>query len=926
MANSPSLIDLQNESLAQFLAKAISNGTFSDVITTTKVDNPGEEATATQIALAAGQLWSNVFDDFLRAMYGLGYRANKLWGVANTTEREALGSDDALAVEDLAWVQSTHEFWYCTAVTGPGTSTWAQVSGGGGGGEDLEATLVLGNHTGGLDIELDNPDGILSDSGFPVPLKSTDGDAVPVAQLTASGSNGAATNLHSGTRDPNALVTGQPGALYVRVDGVSSTLYQVRTVSPSTTWTEVVGGGGGGGGEDLEATLTIGNTTGGIDLLLGASTLIAGVSNPVQLQRAAADTAPILSVESTGTNGAIIQMFAGDRIPVGNVTGNPGDLYVEAAGASSRMYQHEGVSPSDTGWVELGAGSGGGESFAATLAIGNETGGTDVIISSGDGILGDTGVPIPMTSNGGDVVPVVTFSSSGANSATAALHVGDRNPNGFVTANPGSLYAQMDGTSSTLYQIRTSASSNTWTVVGGTPTLAAVLTAGNTTGGSDIELTGSDGILSAVGSPVPLLSTDADTVPAVQLDVSGANGATTDIHSGTQNPNETVTGQPGALYVRIAGTSSNLYQQREATAGTTWQLVTPLTPDLGNVLGVDNSTGGTDIEVQQGDAIVGQNAPAPVDMRISSGIATSGGNDGADIFLDPGVGDGAGAQGNVRISSRLDIPGGIHIIPGGPNPEGFSTANPGSLYLTNLGELWLKQSGSGDTGWAELSAGAATLAATLASGNTTGGEDLEISSGDRITMPGGMQIISGSPQPDNNITATPGSFYMQNTGQLWVKQSGSGDTGWSKVGPNRQMYQSGWHIDSNQDNDDQYINWYAPPSGTSNGDILGPAIGHANKLLMPHAGRVLGVWMTPDSTGLSTSCDLEMRIAVDGSGVFNVVDTDTTVNLASANDTTFASIVQDFEEGDKIAMKFVSPTVSSDTNVSFAMEVEWYGG
>ena len=70
MANSPSNIDF-SVPLSTFLATAVSDGTWSDVISTAKVDEASNPATATAIRLYAGQLWSNLMDDLLLALYSL---------------------------------------------------------------------------------------------------------------------------------------------------------------------------------------------------------------------------------------------------------------------------------------------------------------------------------------------------------------------------------------------------------------------------------------------------------------------------------------------------------------------------------------------------------------------------------------------------------------------------------------------------------------------------------------------------------------------------------------------------------------------------------------------------------------------------------------------------------------------------------------
>lgn len=68
---------------------------------------------------------------------------------------------------------------------------------------------------------------------------------------------------------------------------------------------------------------------------------------------AVADTTAPLTLETTGTNGAASSHFVGTRDPVGNVTGSPGSFYTRVNGTSSRLYQHQGSSSSNTGWVDI---------------------------------------------------------------------------------------------------------------------------------------------------------------------------------------------------------------------------------------------------------------------------------------------------------------------------------------------------------------------------------------------------------------------------------------------------------------------------------------------------------------------------------------------------------------------------------------------
>jgi hypothetical protein len=71
MSNPINVFDIPGQTLAQFLATPVDDGTWEDVLGTLKIDNPGEEASATEIELAAGQFWSNMVDDYIKATYPL---------------------------------------------------------------------------------------------------------------------------------------------------------------------------------------------------------------------------------------------------------------------------------------------------------------------------------------------------------------------------------------------------------------------------------------------------------------------------------------------------------------------------------------------------------------------------------------------------------------------------------------------------------------------------------------------------------------------------------------------------------------------------------------------------------------------------------------------------------------------------------------
>jgi hypothetical protein len=76
MANQSNIFDFPNETLDQFLARVVANstpgdtGTYEEVVGVLKTDAPGNETPAAGISVAAGQLLSNLRDDYLKATYG----------------------------------------------------------------------------------------------------------------------------------------------------------------------------------------------------------------------------------------------------------------------------------------------------------------------------------------------------------------------------------------------------------------------------------------------------------------------------------------------------------------------------------------------------------------------------------------------------------------------------------------------------------------------------------------------------------------------------------------------------------------------------------------------------------------------------------------------------------------------------------------
>lgn len=108
----------------------------------------------------------------------------------------------------------------------------------------------------------------------------------------------------------------------------------------------------------------------------------------------------------------------------------------------------------------------------------------------------------------------------------------------------------------------------------------------------------------------------------------------------------------------------------------------------------------------------------------------------------------------VNLHQVAVISGGSGNATGTGSPEGVVSASPGAGYLdTATGNFYVKQTGTGSTGWA-----------IIASANE-------------------LSFVSGD--PNGQITATRPAIAYDNAGRFWEKTgAGSTNTGWEQlIGP-----------------------------------------------------------------------------------------------------------------------------------------------
>lgn len=125
--------------LSTFLATTVpspsTSGTWSDVHEDTKTDrtvdadgNPVQPINADEIGEKNGSILQNSLSAEWLASYQALHLAAKIWTRADAAARDALGSLNALAVNDLAFKEDDQTLWYCVSVDGASASTWGALT------------------------------------------------------------------------------------------------------------------------------------------------------------------------------------------------------------------------------------------------------------------------------------------------------------------------------------------------------------------------------------------------------------------------------------------------------------------------------------------------------------------------------------------------------------------------------------------------------------------------------------------------------------------------------------------------------------------------------------------------------------------------------------------------------------------------------
>jgi hypothetical protein len=623
MANSPNRIT-RTLSLQDFLSQAISDGTFNNVLETIKVDTAGA-VPATAVPNFGGQLIANLWDDTTKRVIQDYYKGVKLWSVADATERDALGSDDDLAVDDLLFKRDDTTVWVCSGVLGGSSSSWNPIA----------ATGNVAGPGSSTDNAIARFDGI-------------SGTVIQNSLVTVSDTGALAgiTNITlSGTVDGRDIST----------DGATLDAHVASISNPHAT--------------TLNQVLVADNDTNGVDILISNGDSIVGEDAGSISFDAVTGVIQMTEAEVTGDftiNGKLT--VTGLIDPTGLVLDEQASSPFTAPGKGTLWVKN--TSPA-TLWFTDDAGSDAAVAtatsfaLASVLAFGNRTGGSDLVVDSGDsltspnGFGGSAGVAMtvkPGTGDGSGNGGAITVQggdggSGGGNGGFATFAGGD----GYGTnANGGWAYLRGGNPIGT-----------------GTPGKALVVAgdadSGNTQG-ADVEINAGAGSGTATGGDI--------NITAGSGGISNGNGGGVTIFAGGGSG----TGDGGNIQI-IGGLAG-------------------LNGDGGSVLisgNTNSSSGGVPggAFVTGGNATVGSNQ-AGGNAEIKGGTGDGSGN-GGEARVISGNGGAGGAAGDILFQSGSGTSLGRAIFDGIGAEFLETAALPGPAVAAGRGRVWVRNDTNAST-------------------------------------------------------------------------------------------------------------------------------------------------------------------------------------------------------------------------------------
>ncbi len=318
-----------------------------------------------------------------------------------------------------------------------------------------------------------------------------------------------------------------------------------------------------------------------------------------------ADTDILMSLDTDGTNGAHVDIYTGNRTPVGNVTANPGSEYRRVGGTDSAIYLHVGASADNTSWEKLHDSSSGvagpATSVVNSIAIFDVTDGSSIddfdqitVSSSSD----DRFLNIDMAVEFDGEVGLRIRNELGVDKTTLTYE-GNNEETYFNTYGSGGLIATIDGGDS-VFQMSSAA--------------------------ANFKINGT-------ASP--------DTSDIFSLVSGGANGGSSNFLVGTRNPEGNANKAFGHFYVRTDGVNTGMYAKKSVGVSTTDWYPFPTAPQttVANAVAVFDGTDGSSINSVDKVLITSDATDATIDLNSDLLLTTTASESAVTILSPSGTGD-----------------------------------------------------------------------------------------------------------------------------------------------------------------------------------------------------------------------------------------------------------------------------------------------
>ncbi|MCP3921272.1 MAG: hypothetical protein GY714_01675 [Desulfobacterales bacterium] len=401
---------------------------------------------------------------------------------------------------------------------------------------------------------------------------------------TASlGTNGAIIEWFMSDTAPEGVITGNPGDICIYQNGVASRIYQLEAASSGNTgWVSQEGGDVSGPATTVVNSIpTWGDTTG---------TTLQENDNARLNTTASATTIILDSPSATGTS-AIAFKDSNDSTQVVLE-------YVESSDRTQLLdYSGSGVDiGSDVGLISC-------RSLSATDMF--------VDIESPTATSTGSGFRLKNSSDGTELSILYDEDDD-------ETLISYQNPLRLITTDTTLNHVKLISPSASGFSI--------FQLLNSTETIGFSLKYAESTDTSTIQDGSGTGIDIVTAERVRIETSASHSNPILELQTTGATGGDIGIHVGNENPEGTVTGTPGSLYIREDGVDSTQYIHDAASSGTTgWkpQLKGPTAAVTANTMAYFSDTSGSNIVSAPGFIIYEAGSNTSLDIYPLAATGTS---------------------------------------------------------------------------------------------------------------------------------------------------------------------------------------------------------------------------------------------------------------------------------------------------------------